>query len=179
MTFESTLIGGKDIKLRYRAESIMTIEKNAGKKIGPAGLKFIQARAGIEFSKDDKIPIELVMAFMDLDFDTMLWIWSFGLNWNGSGAKQNEAAALYDAYMEDAVADDGERFKQFKLLAIDAINAARGIDTKKLQETNKIRQEEAIAEAEREKVRANRIRQKVREEMDGTGKEQPDSASES
>ena len=179
MTFESTIIGGKDIRLRYRAASIMTIEKDAGKKIGPAGLKFIAQRAGIEFSPNDKIPIELVMAWMDMDFDTMLWIWGFGLDWKESGAKRSDAPALYDEYMADAEADDGERFKAFKSMAVDAINAARGIDTKKLIETNKIRQEEAIEEAERTRIRAESIRRKVKKEMAGTGKEQPDSASES
>jgi hypothetical protein len=165
----------RDIKLRYRAESIMTIEKLAGKKIGPSGLKFIEKQSGFEFSASDKIPIELVMGFMDMDFETMLWIWSFGLDWKESGAKKDEAMALYDAYMEMEDPDGGDRFKAFKMLAIDAINAARGIDTKKLQEANKIAREKQIVEQETAIAREMKLRKDAK---DMIGTEQPDSASE-
>lgn len=179
MTFNAVTIGDRDIKLRYRAESIMTIEKLAGKKIGPAGLSFIEKQAGIAFSSSDKIPIELVMGFMDMDFETMLWIWSYGLDWKESGAKKDEAMALYDAYMEMEDPDGGDRFKAFKMLAIDAINAARGIDTKKLQEANRIAQEKAIADQEKKRAREFTIKTEARAEYEASiGTKQPGSVSE-
>lgn len=179
MTFEAITIGDRDIKLRYRAESIMTIERLAGKKIGASGLKFIEKQSGFEFSASDKIPIELVMGWMDMDFDTMLWIWSFGLDWDKSGAKKDEASALYDAYMEMEDPDAGDRFKQFKMLAIDSINMARGIDTKKLQAANLIVQEKAIADQEKKRAREFAIKAAARAEYEASiGTEQPDSASE-
>ena len=177
MTFNAVTIGDRDIKLRYRAESIMTIERLAGKKIGPAGLSFIEKQAGIAFSASDKIPIELVMGFMDMDFETMLWIWSYGLDWKDSGAKKDEAMALYDAYMEMEDPDGGDRFKAFKMLAIDAINAARGIDTKKLQEANRIAQEKAVAERETNRLKDFAIKEKARKEYEASiGTKQLDSA---
>jgi hypothetical protein len=151
----------------------------AGKKIGPAGLKFIAQRAGIEFSATDKIPIELVMGFMDMDFDTMLWIWGYGLNWDGSGAKMAEAKDLYDTYMEEGEdLDDGEKFRSFKSMAVDAINVARGIDTKKLIEKNKTDRENAIIEEERTRLRTLELRKRAQEELGdpSIGKPQPDSA---
>ena len=179
---EGEITKSRDIKLLYRAESIMTIEYLAGKKIGPAGLAFIEkqsGQSGFKFSASDKIPIELVMGFMDMDFETMLWIWSFGLDWKESGAKKDEASALYDAYMEMEDPDGGDRFKQFKMLAIDAINAARGIDTKKLQEANRIAQEKAVAERETNRLKDFAIKEKAKAEYEASiGKEQPSSASE-
>jgi hypothetical protein len=181
MTFEPIVIDGRDIKLRYNAGSILTIIKNAGKRIGPAGLAFISEKSGVKFSPSDNIPIEMVMGWMDIDFDTLLWVWGLGLAWKDSGAKPEEAAALYDGFMTEGEPDDGERLKGFKTMAFDALNAARGIDSKKLREASRIAQEKAIAENEKARAREFAIRQKARAEYEaeaGTGKEQPGSASE-
>jgi hypothetical protein len=181
MTFEPIVIDGRDIKLRYNAGSILTIIKNAGKRIGPAGLAFISEKSGVKFSPQDNIPIEMAMAWAGIDFDTLLWVWGLGLNWKESGAKPEEVAALYDAYIGKEEPDGGDRLEAFKSLAFDAINVARGIDTKKLKEASEKKQDEQIAANEKARAREYAIRQKARAEYEaeaGTGKEQPGSASE-
>lgn len=155
-------IGDREIHLRYGAKSIRSIEELAGRKIGEVGLRLINSRSGLNFTPKDKIPLDLLIGFLDLDFDFMLWIWSKGLEHDESGAKSSEIDELYESYMNSGEPDDGTKLIDFKSAAIEALNLARGIDLKKLQAKNKEAAEKAemdqLVKIEKAKIRAREER---------------------
>ena len=155
-------IGDQEIRLRYGAKAIRSIEETAGKKIGEFGLKFINQKSGLAFGPKDKIPLDLLMGFLDIDFDFMLWIWSKGLD------KPDEIDDLYDSYMNDGEPDDGIKLIDFKEACIEALNLGRGIDTKKLRAKNKEAAEKAemeqLVKVQKAKLQAMEDRKKERKE---------------
>lgn len=183
--FRPVICGNKTVQLKYGAKALITIEKLAGQKIGEAGIKIINSNAGTKLSIKDKIPLDLVLNFIDSDIELLLWLWGLGLDWKDSGAKPGDVMELYDAFMESTeTLDTGERLREFKLAMVEAVGMARGIDAKKLMEKAKDEQEQAkINEMKRiykakilaeEEIKAEK--EKNETEEDGTGTEPTESA---
>lgn len=141
---KTLLCGDKEIHLRYPARTHLSIRDTAAKIIGPDRLKRI-GYAPI----DGKVPIETCMNLIG-EIDIMLWLFGKGLDWKDSGAKPEDAADLYDAYMEvdESELDTGERFEAFQMLIGEAIAASRGMNLKKTIEKRQAEQEKLKAKAE-------------------------------
>jgi hypothetical protein len=169
--YKSITCGDKTVLLKYGAKAQITIEQQAARKIGEAGLKLINARSGFQLGLKDKMPLDLAIGFVDSDMEFLLWLWGMGLAWKDSGAKPEDAADLYDAFMEDQPElDAGERLKEFKMAAIDAIGMARGLDPKKAADQNKKdREEDRTLELKRIYKAQALAKAEIAAEKDGTG----------
>lgn len=160
--------GDKEVRLLYTSKSIVTLEAKAAEKMGPLGLRYLNARSGYGLTSKDKIPLNLLLMYLDIDTDYMLWFWGKGLDHKNSGAEPADVFGLYDAYMNAEDPDDGTRFIAWKQAAIDAANLSRGIDSKKLNEKNEELQKKAKEEAE---VREMEAKAKAKEAQDAMNSE--------
>lgn len=139
---KTLICGDREVHLRYPARTHLSIRDTAAKIIGAGRLERIDFKP-----IDNKVPIEVVAMLIN-EIDIMLWLFGKGLDWSGSGAKPEDAADLYDAYMEvpDDELDTGERLEAFQTAIGEAIAASRGMNLKKTIEKR---------QAEQAKLKAN------------------------
>lgn len=165
--FKTLMCGDREVKLRYQSKALLSIRDTAGKIIGADRLTMIKS----PFKADGKVPVEVVLNFIN-ELDVLIWLFGKGLDWKESGAKPEEANALYDTYMDvpEEELDTGERYEAFQMAIGEAIAASRGVDLKKTIEKQKAEQ------AERE---AKIIADAESRAKNGIGTKPTDSASES
>lgn len=142
---KTILCGNREVHLRFPARTILSIRDTAAKVVGLDRLK------KIGYSPiDGKVPVEVVSSMIE-ELDIMLWLFGKGLDWKESGAKPEEAADLYDDYMDvpEEELDTGEHYEAFLTAIGEALIASRGMDLKKLQAKQKAEQERLKANAEK------------------------------
>ena len=142
---KTILCGNREVHMRFPARTILSIRDTAAKIVGPERLK----KLGYS-PVDGKVPVEVVSSMIE-ELDIMLWLFGKGLDWKESGAKPEEAADLYDLYMEvpEEDLDTGEGYEAFLTAIGEALIASRGMDLKKLQANQKAEQDRLKANAEK------------------------------
>ena len=126
--FVTLQCGEENVKLEYRAETLISMQHTGGKILG----------------RDRKLTLEELLNGL-ADFEFMLWAFWQGMLIHSPTATKEGAYRLYDAFMtagELSSGDDGGKLMKFSMAIGEAMNAALGIDLKKDLAKKKAKKEE-------------------------------------